>query len=102
MIHLCVYVPISHVEKVKAALFAAGAGRIGDYDCCAWQTEGLGQFRPLEGSSPFLGQTNQTESVREVKLEMVCAQDLWPKVVQALKNAHPYETPAYFGIPVLS
>ncbi len=75
---------------------------MGDYDCCAWQTDGLGQFRPLEGSNPFLGKANQTESVREVKLEMVCAQELWPKVVQALKNAHPYETPAFFGIPVLS
>jgi hypothetical protein len=98
MIHLCIYVPHTHVEVVKEALFAVGVGRIGLYDRCVWQTEGQGQFRALEGSQPFIGQINQTEVVREVKLELVCEDHLWPQAVQAIKMSHPYQTPAYFGV----
>ena len=86
---------IPDVEVVKAAVFAAGGGRIGDYDHCAWQTLGQGQFRPLDGSQPFLGQTGQVEVVEEWKVELVVADDLIAQVVAALKQSHPYETPAY-------
>jgi hypothetical protein len=92
---LAFFVPASHVEVVKAAVFAAGGGRIGDYDHCAWQTLGQGQFRPLDGSQPFLGQTGQVEVVEEWKVELVVADDLIAQVVAALKQSHPYETPAY-------
>ncbi|MDI9777943.1 MULTISPECIES: NGG1p interacting factor NIF3 [Pseudomonas] len=95
MYKLAFFVPASHVEAVKAAVFAAGGGRIGDYDHCAWQTLGQGQFRPLDGSQPFLGQTGQVEVVEEWKVELVVADDLIPQVVTALKQSHPYETPAY-------
>jgi hypothetical protein len=92
---LAFFVPVSHVEVVKAAVFAAGGGRIGDYDHCAWQTLGQGQFRPLDGSQPFLGQTGQVEVVEEWKVELVVADELIVQVVAALKQSHPYETPAY-------
>ncbi|APO80409.1 NGG1p interacting factor NIF3 [Pseudomonas putida] len=95
MYKLAFFVPASHVEVVKAAVFAAGGGRIGDYDHCAWQTLGQGQFRPLDGSQPFLGQTGQVEVVEEWKVELVVADDLIVQVVAALKQSHPYETPAY-------
>lgn len=95
MYKLAFFVPASHVEVVKAAVFAAGGGRIGDYDHCAWQTLGQGQFRPLDGSQPFLGQTGQVEVVEEWKVEQVVADDLIAQVVAALKQSHPYETPAY-------
>ena len=95
MYKLAFFVPASHVEVVKAAVFAAGGGRIGDYDHCAWQTLGQGQFRPLDGSQPFLGQTGQVEVVEEWKVELVVADDLIAQVVAALKQSHPYETPAY-------
>lgn len=95
MYKLAFFVPDSHVEVVKAAVFAAGGGRIGDYDHCAWQTLGQGQFRPLHGSQPFLGQTGQLEVVEEWKVELVVADDLIAQVVIALKHSHPYETPAY-------
>lgn len=95
MYKLCFYVPDSHLEPVKKALFAAGAGRIGGYDSCCWQVLGQGQFRPLEGSRPFLGQFGQVEHVAEWKVELVVADDLIRDVLQALKAAHPYETPAY-------
>ncbi|MNC34363.1 putative GTP cyclohydrolase 1 type 2 [compost metagenome] len=95
MYKLAFFVPASHVDVVKAAVFAAGGGRIGDYDHCAWQTLGHGQFRPLDGSQPFLGQTGQVEVVEEWKVELVVADDLIAQVVAALKQSHPYETPAY-------
>ncbi|MFP5428107.1 MAG: NGG1p interacting factor NIF3 [Gammaproteobacteria bacterium] len=95
MYKLAFFVPTSHVEVVKAAVFAAGGGRIGDYDHCAWQTLGQGQFRPLDGSQPYLGLTGQVEVVEEWKVELVVADELIAQVVAALKTSHPYETPAY-------
>ncbi|MHA6163915.1 NGG1p interacting factor NIF3 [Pseudomonas sichuanensis] len=92
---LAFFVPDSHVEVVKAAVFAAGGGRIGDYDHCAWQTLGQGQFRPLDGSQPYLGQAGQVEVVEEWKVELVVADGLIVQVVDALKRSHPYETPAF-------
>lgn len=92
---LAFFVPDSHVEVVKAAVFAAGGGRIGDYDHCAWQTLGQGQFRPLDGSQPYLGQAGQVEVVEEWKVELVVADGLIIQVVDALKRSHPYETPAF-------
>ena len=95
MYKLAFFVPDSHVEVVKDAVFAAGGGRIGDYDHCAWQVPGSGQFRPLDGSQPFIGETGQVEQVEEWKVELVVADELIVAVVAALKLSHPYETPAY-------
>ncbi|WP_413792455.1 MULTISPECIES: NGG1p interacting factor NIF3 [unclassified Pseudomonas] len=95
MYKLCFFVPASHVDEVKNAVFAGGGGRIGDYDHCAWQVLGLGQFRPLDGSQPFIGEAGQVEQVEEWKVELVVADELIGAVVQALKQSHPYETPAY-------
>ncbi|KRW59300.1 Nif3-like dinuclear metal center hexameric protein [Pseudomonas sp. TTU2014-080ASC] len=95
MYKLSFYVPESHLEAVKAAVFKAGAGHIGAYDHCCWQTLGQGQFRPLDGSQPFIGQTGTVEQVVEWKVEMVVADELIHDSVRALKAAHPYETPAY-------
>ena len=95
MYKMCYFVPESHLEATKNALFETGAGRIGDYDCCAWQCKGQGQFRPLDGSQPFLGQTGKVERVEEFRVELVCKDDLIQVALQALKKAHPYEEPAY-------
>jgi hypothetical protein len=95
MYKLCVYVPQSHVEPVKVAMFQAGAGRIGDYEHCAWQVLGQGQFRPLAGSNPYIGKQDELEQVLEYRVEMICDDDLIEAVVVALKRAHPYEEPAY-------
>ena len=89
------YVPVEHAEKVKSAMFAAGGGRIGDYDRCCWETLGTGQFRPLENADPFIGKTGEVETVQELKIEMVRDDHLIDAVVSALLEAHPYETPAY-------
>ncbi len=89
------YVPEQHLQQVKQAMFSAGAGRVGDYDCCAWQVRGEGQYRPGAGSDPFLGEAGKLETVVEFKVEMVCSSECIESVIAAMKNAHPYEEVAY-------
>lgn len=95
MYKLCFFVPWTHLESVKTALFEVGAGRVGDYDCCSWQTLGQGQFRPLEKSQPFIGEAGVIEQVSEYRVEMVCDDPLIRRAVARLKEAHPYEEVAY-------
>lgn len=95
LLQLSFYVPESHCEAVKAAIFAAGAGRVGHYEACCWQTLGQGQFRPLAGSQPFIGNMEETTQLNEYKVETVCPAYLLPQVMAALLKAHPYETVAY-------
>lgn len=95
MFKLVVYVPELSLEEVKSALFSAGSGRLGNYDCCSWQVLGEGQFRPLEGSNPHVGTKNEIEVVSEWRLEVLVQGDVLPEVISAMKNAHPYEEPAF-------
>lgn len=97
MLHykLSFYVPETHLSQVKQALFNAGAGRQGAYEHCAWQCLGQGQFRPLQGSSPVIGNVNELTFVAEFKVEMLCAAHCIEKAVQALKLVHPYDEPAF-------
>ena len=94
-VKLVVFVPLSHCDIVRQALGEAGAGKIGNYDCCSFELKGLGQFRALEGSNPFIGKQNEVELVEEYKVEMVVEDHLYQNVIAAMKKAHPYETPAY-------
>jgi hypothetical protein len=102
MFHIAVYVPESHAEKVKESMFKAGAGQIGNYDFCSFEYKGIGQFRPLPGSTPFLGSENTLEKVEEVKIEMVCKKDVLTEAITAMKLSHPYETPAYYVIETVN
>jgi hypothetical protein len=95
MQQLTVYVPESHLNSLKEALFAQGAGQIGHYSHCCWQTLGQGQFKPLAGSQPHTGKVLELCTVQEYKLEMVVADGKISDVITALKQHHPYETPAY-------
>ena len=97
---LCFYAPESDVEKIKNELFNLGAGKIGNYDSCSWQTLGTGQFRPIKGSSPYIGKQNVITQVNEYKVELVCENNLITKVVNKLIEVHPYEEPAYHIIKV--
>lgn len=92
---LTVYIPEAHLEVVKQALFAAGAGRYAAYDHCCWQVIGRGQFRPLKGSHPAIGDMNQDTSVAEYRVEMICEDARVGAVTAALRAAHPYEEPAF-------
>ncbi|GKT11169.1 MAG: hypothetical protein ISEC1_P0132 [Thiomicrorhabdus sp.] len=95
MYKICFYVPEKSLETVKTALFKAGAGKVGLYDCCAWQVKGLGQFRALEGSQPFIGTVNALEVINEYRVELVCEASVIKEAIKALLEAHPYEEPAY-------
>jgi hypothetical protein len=95
MYKICFYVPENAVEIVKQAMFSAGAGRIGNYDSCCWQVLGTGQFKPLENSNPAIGETGKVETVSEYKVEMVCEEKIVKDVIEALRQSHPYEEPAY-------
>lgn len=97
---LVFFVPETHKERVKKAVFEAGAGRFDGYDCCSWETLGNGQFRPLEGSQPFIGEQGQIEQVSEYRVEVICADQQLKPIITALLQAHPYETPAYECWPV--
>lgn len=92
---LCFYVPEECVETVTNKVFAAGAGRLGDYENCCWKTSGEGQFRPMEDAKPFIGERNRLKKLKEFKVEMICQKHALKAVVQALKKAHPYEEPAF-------
>jgi dinuclear metal center YbgI/SA1388 family protein len=92
---LMVYVPDSHAEEVKEALFKGGAGHIGQYDKCAFSLRGRGQFRPLEGSDPFLGSNGELESVDETRIETIVPRRKLDKVLKQMFKAHPYEEVAY-------
>jgi len=92
---LTVYIPETHLDAVKEALFAAGAGRYAAYDRCCWQVAGQGEFRPLAGSDPFIGRAGEVERVPEVRVEMICVDEAVAAVAAALRMAHPYEEPAF-------
>ncbi|WP_438951650.1 NGG1p interacting factor NIF3 [Porticoccus sp.] len=95
MYKLVFYVPIDHLEPVKQAVFATGAGKIGEYESCCWQVLGVGQFRPLAGSAPYLGRVGSLAEVEEYRVELVCDDATIKQAIRALTIAHPYEEPAY-------
>ena len=92
---LVVFVPREALDAVRDALFAAGAGRIGNYEHCSWYTEGTGTFLGGEGSSPSVGQAGREERVAELRLETVFPAERQADVLAALRRAHPYEEPVY-------
>lgn len=95
MYKLAFYVPPSHLETVKNAVFAAQAGRIGQYEHCCWQVLGQGQFRPMASAQPFIGTAGSLETLSEYRVELVCDDAHIRAAIVALKAAHPYEEPAY-------
>ena len=92
---LVVFVPPASLDAVRDALFAAGAGRIGDYERCSWYTEGIGTSLGGEDTDPTVGERGREERVPELRLETVYPADREGEVVQALRAAHPYEEPAF-------
>jgi len=92
---LVVFVPEDSLDAVRDALFAAGAGRIGEYERCSWYTAGTGTFRAPEGAHPAVGEVGREERVPELRLETVFPAERHDDVVAALRRAHPYEEPAF-------
>jgi len=95
MYKIIFFVPVNESEKVKNSMFDVGAGKIGNYDCCSFQTLGIGQFKALDGANPFIGKVGKIEKVEELKIEMICQEKYLKLALKALKDNHPYEMPAY-------
>jgi hypothetical protein len=92
---LVVFVPREALEEVRDALFEAGAGRIGDYERCSWYAAGTGTFFGGEGTDPAIGASGREQRVAELRLETVFPEERQDEVVAALREAHPYEEPAF-------
>lgn len=99
---LAVFVPASHAERVRSAMGDAGAGHIGAYSHCSFQTQGEGEFLPLSGANPFLGSPGQLERVSECKIETIVDECRCSQVVEAMLTAHPYEEVAYDLYPLVN
>ena len=97
---LVVFVPEEALDAVRDAVFAAGAGRIGNYERCSWYTEGTGTFLGGEAAHPTVGERGREERVPELRLETVYPAAREAEVVEALRAAHPYEEPAFDLYPL--
>jgi len=92
---LVVFVPVESAAEVSNAVFAAGAGAMGNYSHCGFGAEGTGTFLPLKGARPAIGKKGKLEKVPEIRFETIVPAEILDKVIAAMKKAHPYETPAF-------
>jgi dinuclear metal center YbgI/SA1388 family protein len=92
---LFTFVPVGQADAVRAAIFGAGGGHIGNYSECSFNTEGTGTFKPGEGSHPFTGEKGKQQREKETRIEVIFPSFLENKIIAALKQAHPYEEVAY-------
>jgi len=97
---LVTFVPSSDAERVRKALFEAGAGTIGNYDSCSFNQTGLGSFRGNDQTNPYVGEKNQLHFEEEIRIETIFPKHIQSKIIQALINAHPYEEVAYDIYPL--
>lgn len=97
---IVVFVPKGFEEKIMTAMSYAGAGYIGNYSGCTFRTEGIGTFKPEEGSQPFIGKHGELEEVEELRIETIIPEKLLNKVTKEMLKAHPYEEVAYDIIPL--
>lgn len=100
LLKLAVYVPVSHAASVRNALFAAGCGTIGNYDCCSYNLRGEGTFRAGADCSPFCGEIGTLHTEEEVRIETILPAYIKNKVLKAMLAVHPYEEPAYDIYPL--
>jgi dinuclear metal center YbgI/SA1388 family protein len=97
---LVFFCPVDHAGKVRAAIFGSGAGHIGNYDSCSFNSSGEGTFRANEGADPFVGEIGQLHTEKEVRVESVFPDYLKIQIVSAMLKAHPYEEVAYDIYPI--
>ena len=97
---LVTFIPVDHAEKVREAVFSAGAGHIGNYDSCSFNTHGQGTFRGNDSTHPFVGKKGKHHYENEIRFETVFPSYIQSKVITALLNAHPYEEVAYDIYPL--
>ncbi len=95
MYNVIVYIPDSHLEIVKDAIFKEGAGKLKGYDMCCWQVKGMGQFRASDVNKPFVGEINELYKLDEWRVEFIVEEANIDNVIKAMKKTHPYEVVAY-------
>ena len=95
-----VFVPDADLQKVSDALFAAGAGAVGQYEQCSFRSAGTGTFFGTEGTNPTIGEKGRREDVSEWRLEVVCPEATLPAALAAMRKAHSYEEPAFDVYPL--
>ena len=96
-----VFVPREALDRVRSALFDAGAGRIGKYEHCSWYAAGTGTFLAGDDASPTIGERGREQRVSELRLETVFPEERQEEVIAALREAHPYEEPAFDVYPLV-
>ena len=101
-VKICVTVPMKNVQEVRNVICEEGAGVIGNYTYCSMSTKCIGTFKASESANPYIGTKNKIEFVEEEKLEVVCDINIAKKVVDKLRQVHPYEEPAIDIIPLIS
>jgi dinuclear metal center YbgI/SA1388 family protein len=97
---LVVFVPVTHHKQVIDAMCGAGAGHIGNYSWCTFNTKGTGTFKPEEGTNPFIGEQGRLEEVEEIRVETIVPEQREHAIIQAMLQAHPYEEVAYDLYPL--
>lgn len=97
-----IYIPAENLEELAEALYGAGVGKIGAYDHCLSITEVAGRWRPLENARPYLGESGQVFSGREIKVEANCARENAQAALQAIRRVHPYEEPVINILPMIN
>lgn len=101
-VKIVVFAPSSHGDKIRSVLAESGCGHVGNYDFCSFTLKGVGRFRGLKGTKPFLGKAGRIEKISEERIETICPKSKLKKVLAALKKAHPYEEPAVDIYPLLN
>lgn len=100
LVKIVVFVPNAYADKVRSAIFDAGAGNIGNYRSCSYNIEGTGTFMANEKAHPFVGNVNQLHTEPEMRIETIIPEYLVNKVLNEIKNTHPYEEVAYDLYPL--
>lgn len=101
-VKIVVFVPKTHTDVVRQAMGDAGAGKIGNYDHCSYSVDGVGRYKPLEGSHPTIGQVGKYEEVEEERIECVCEKEKAKEVIVSIRKVHPYEEVAFDIYPLLT
>ena len=95
-----IFLPETHLPALQAALRKVDAGHIGRYDCCLSYSRVTSCWRPLEGTSPYLGRPGEVSTEPELKVEVTCLTEQVDRTVEAIKAVHPYEEPVINVIPL--
>lgn len=99
-VKIVVFVPETHTDIVREAIGKAGAGKIGNYSYCTFSSKGIGRFKPEDGANPHIGEVGKFEEVAEERIETVCPREKLQEVIQAIKEAHPYDEVALDVYPL--